>query len=1186
MAKEFVHLHLHSDFSLLDGACSVEGVAETAASMDMTAVAITDHGFMGGAMDFYTTLGEKGVKPIIGCEFYISPTTRFDRDQSKDNIKGFHLVLLAKDFEGYSNLCRLISAGFIEGFYHNPRIDNELLSRHSKGLIALSACLKGKIQDCILADRLKDAKDAVGDYLDIFGRGNFYLELMDHGIPEQRKANKAVVMLSREFDIPLVATNDVHYLKREHAKAHELMLCIQTRSTMESDKRFRFSSDQFYFRSPEEMAELFADTPEAISNTIEVAEKCNLVIPMAPEVNHYPVFDVPEGISRKDYLRNICVRRMKECYGFAPEDSLDLTPGQKEIVDRMDFELKVIDGANYTSYFLVVWDFIKYAREQGIAVGPGRGSGAGSIVAYLSSITEVDPIRYNLLFERFLNPDRVSPPDFDIDFCERRRPEVIEYVRERYGREKVAQIGTYGTLKAKAVIKDIVRVMGRSFQDGDSITRHIPDRRPDGKSGNMTLDLVKQMIPEIKEMLEKEAWVREVFEYAKVLENLNRNLTTHAAGVIIGDQSLDNLVPLCKDSNGEIITQYAGKPCESLGLLKMDFLALSNLTIIQDTIVNIKANRGEAIDITKVSLDDSKTFDLITRGDTVAVFQLESSGMRKLCRSFGMSCFEDIIALIAIYRPGPMNYLDEFVARKLGKVPVEYDHPVLEGILKETCGIMLYQEQIMQMVQTLAGFTLGQADILRRAISKKDVKTMHAQHEKFTEGCSRIHGIVKAASDAIWEKIAKFAGYGFNKSHSAAYAFVAYRTAFLKANYPVEFMAAVLSSNLDKADKIASGIRECREMGISVLPPDVNVSQISFTVDGDSIRFGLGAIKGVGETAASAMIKAREENGKFKDLLSFCELVGSTVNSRILENLTLTGAFDSFGLRRAQILAVMDQAVSLAQSLIKDRSSGQGSLFDMLPDGEDAGMDKLDIPDMPEIPEHELLEKEKALLGFYVTGHPLGEYADIIKSYSSHSLVEVTNRESENFPSDGSGVKVGGIITACEKKQAKSGKHFAVFQVEDLEGTCECVILGQSYESYNTLLMENAPVYLEAFAECGEQNSKPKLRVEKIIPLGMVREMYTKEVHIKIHEGGARKDMIEELRKICKAHPGKTCLVFCLTCSTGEVAFIESAREFDVSLNKAFLAEVAAVIGENKLHFRPDKELPQRKMNHWEKKNS
>jgi DNA polymerase-3 subunit alpha len=1188
MSTEFVHLHLHTDYSLLDGACSVKGITELAKKYNMPAVAMTDHGCMGGAIDFYKTLNKAQIKPIIGCEFYISPTTRFDKDQHVKNIRGYHLVLLAKDIDGYNNLCRLVSAANIEGFYHKPRIDMEILDKYSNGLIGLSACLKGRISDNLNYNRHDKAVKALNDYLDIFDKGDFYLELMEHGIPEQAKINQELIKLSKSYDVPLVATNDVHYLEREHSKSHELMLCIQTHTTLKDEKRFKFSSDQFYFKTGDEMLKLFPDNPEAISNTLEVAEKCNVVIKFVPEVNHYPIYEIQSDMTRKQYLRNICLDTMEKRYGFHPDKVTELNDFQKQILERLDYELGIIDKENYCSYFLVVWDFINYAKKTGVPVGPGRGSGAGSIVAYLTEITDIDPIKYNLLFERFLNPERVSPPDFDIDMCERRRSEVIDYVRRTYGDDRVAQIGTYGTLKAKAVLKDTARAMGFPFAESERITKLIPN------DPKMTLQKALNEVPELKELKEDQNWVSEIFEYAAPLEGLNRNMSIHAAGVIIGDQVLADIVPLTRGAGNEVITQYPAGPCEELGLLKMDFLGLRTLTVIQDAIDNVKQSRNITLDFSEIPLDDKKTFELLNRGDTVAVFQLESSGMRDLCRRFGVEKMEEIIALIAIYRPGPMQFIDSFIKRKKKIEEIEYDHPCMEAILDETYGIMLYQEQIMQVVQELAGFTLGQADILRRAMGKKKVDVMEEQKVKFIKGCAETKGMDQGRAEIVWEKIAKFAGYGFNKSHSAAYAFLAYRTAYLKANYPVEFMAAVLSSEITKADKVTGFLKECREMGIKVLPPDINTSNMLFSVDGDNIRFGLAAIKGVGENAASAIINIRKEHGEFKSFLEFCELAGQNVNTRILDAFCKTGAFDSFGLKRSQLVAIIDDTMSLSQSLAKDKASGQASLFDLLDEEDQKECDSIPIPDIPEFPEQEILENEKALLGFYVTGHPLGEYAEIIQLYSSHSLIELSSNDNELSLQHNTGVKVGGIITnATHKLSQKNGNPYCIVTIEDLEGTFDFMVFnrpgkGKNNENRNMLydntkvcLIENTPIFIEAMLNI--RDGKKTLFAENITLMGNVREKYTQEIHVRMYEGNASKQMLEKIKNLCIKYSGKTLLIFCITTVTGEVAFIEASTKYNVCVNSELIHELTEIVGEGQLHYIADKSLPQAQKKSWKK---
>ena len=1243
MPSDFVHLHLHTDYSLLDGACSVKGITQMALEYKMPAAAMTDHGFMGGAMDFYQTLSGAGIKPIIGVEAYVSPTTRFDKDANTPNIRGFHLVLLAKDESGYKSLCKLMSDAYIHGFYHKPRIDKEILSRHHEGLIALSACIQGEISRSILNGDMKGAKKVLSEYIDIMGKENFYLELMDHQMEEEKKVNRELILLSKEFEIPLVATNDVHYLRKEHFKSHDLMLCIQTQAKADDEKRFRFPCNEFYFKSPEEMHEIFKEVPEAVTNTMAVAEKCNIAFKFAPEVNHYPVYTIPDGEgSDGDYLRKICLAEIPERYGFDPK-AANLNDEQKAILARMDFELGVIGKTKYNSYFLVVWDFLHYARETGVPVGPGRGSGAGSIVAYLLHITDIEPLRYNLLFERFLNPDRVSPPDFDIDFCERRRSEVIDYVKRKYGSESVSQIGTYGTLKAKAVLKDIARVLGRSFGEGDMITKLVPE------DPKMNLKKAQEESQELRELIAKEAWVKEVFDYAGPLEGLNRNMSIHAAGVIIGDQRLDNLVPLALGAGDETITQFSAVPCESLGLLKMDFLGLRTLTVIQDAVDNIKKSKNIDLDISKIPLDDKASFDLLNKGDTVGVFQLESSGMQSLCRQFGVETIEHVIALIAIYRPGPMQFIPEFIGRKMGKLAIEYDHPKMEQYLKETYGIMLYQEQIMQVVQVLAGFSLGQADILRRAIGKKKAKELEKQKEKFVIGCRETNNIDEKTASRIWEKIEMFAGYGFNKSHSAAYAFLAYRTAYLKANYPVEFMAAVLTSEINKAEKLSGFINECREMNIQILPPDVNVSNITFTVDGNAIRFGLGAIKGVGESAANAIIESRKKDGSFKSFLELCERAGNALNSRMLEHLIRAGACDSLKLKRSQLIAIIDSTMSLASSNVKSRESNQGDFFMDILGAENTGdAFALDIPDIPEFDQSEILNAEKELLGLYVTGHPLGKYADTIKTFSTTNV-----KKAFELPHD-TGVRIGGIIRSASKKfSKKDGKPFAILQLEDLDGCIDCMLYGgvmdkkiegaatpastvengktvqpekdpasldykapeqkreestqphapqkdlfggtikkapklvstekkeETDETYSAsplfikdLLEEGKSILVEGLISQKAEGETKKIIVENILPIEAAQEKYSEELHLHLYENTTSEDDLKKLNELVQANPGKTRMILCITCTGGEIAFIETSQKKNVCVNNRLLDGIKTILGERRFRIKADPTVP------------
>ncbi len=1177
MASDFVHLHLHSHYSLLDGACTIKGLVEMAKKYDMNSVAITDHGFMGSVIDMYQNFGKAGINPIVGCEMYVSPTTRFDKNTSVPDIRGYHLVLLAKDITGYHSLCKLISEASVNGFFYKPRVDKELLAAHSEGLIAFTACVGGEVPKMILNKDMATAESKIGEYIDIYGKDNFYLEVMDHGLEEEKLVNRGIIELSKKMNLPLVATNDVHYLRKEHAKAHEIMLCIQTGSKIDDPKRFRFSGPEYYFKSPAEMHEIFKEVPEAVTNTVDIAARCDIKFKFAPDVNHYPVYEINEpGVTEKEFLRNICCTNMVDRYGFDPRKLDKLDEKQQKIVDRMDYELGVIDNSKYCSYFLVVSDFIDYARKQKIPVGPGRGSGAGSVVAYLTYITNLDPLKYKLLFERFLNPERVSPPDFDIDFCEKRRGEVIEYVRNKYGKESVSQIGTYGTLKAKAVIKDVARVLGHDFAAGDRITKLIPG------DPKMTLEKAVKESGELRQLLEEEPYVQEIFKYAEVLEGINRQMGIHAAGVIIGDQRLDNLVPLTRGAKGEIITSFPAVPCEELGLLKMDFLGLKTLTVIQTALDNIKGTCGIDIDMNDIPLDDAKTFQLLNRGDTVSVFQLESTGMQNLCRQLGIESLEHIIALVAMYRPGPMQFIPDFIARKKGEREIEYDHPKMEDVLKETYGIMVYQEQIMEVVQVLAGFSLGGADILRRAIGKKKVDVLAKQKERFVKGCAEHNQISEKLADDIWEKIGKFAGYGFNKSHSAAYALIAYQTAYLKANYPVEFMAAVLSAEIDNAEKIAFLMTECREMGINVLPPDVNTSGINFSVDGKSIRFGLGAVKGCGEAAAGKIIEARKD-GKFENFLDFCERCGEAMNTRVITNFTQAGAFDTFGLRRSQILAVSDATMGYAASRVKDRLAGQGSLFDMLDDSEQEEIFSIPVPDIPEFDENEILKYEKELLGFYVTGHPLGKYCDLVEIYSTVKLINLNELD------DNIGVRIGGIVKSYSKRYGKnSGKPFGILDIEDLDTSTEAMVYASGLEQLEKDQIEpesDMPILIEALTRKSEETGQVSLIVQKVVPMEEVTKEYTDELHVHLYEGSNNTQDLKNLLQICQKYPGETSVVICISCIDDKYVFIEAGAQNRVTVSSELLSEIREVLGEKRYRLKANGKVPEPRRKFTRKKD-
>ncbi len=1176
MSAEFVHLHVHSDYSLLDGACHVKGLAKLAGEMKMRACAITDHGSLGGAVAFTTEMNNNGVKPIIGSEFYVAPTSRFDKDSAAPNNRRFHLVILAKDMQGFRNISMLSTRSYLEGFHHKPRIDKDLLREFKGGLIGMSACLAGEIPAMILEGRTKDAKKALESYIEIFGPEDFYLELMDNGYKDQKTVNKELVLLAKEYAVKLVATNDVHYLKKEHAAAQDLLVCINTGKQLNDENRLKFKSDQLYFKKPQEMAELFKEIPESIKNTLEIAEKCNLKLPFGE--NHYPIFKTDEVKDNGKYLRDICLQGVKRKYGFDPAKP-ELSPEEKKVMDRMDYELKVIEKAGYTSYFLIVWDFIKHAKSMSIPVGEGRGSGAGSIVAYLSGITGIDPLRFKLLFERFLNPERVSPPDFDIDFCEKRRNEVIEYVRNKYGEKSVVQVATYSKMKEKMAFKDIARALNIEAAEANNVTKLFPKvdknklkAEEEDDEPPVAIEHIFNTEKELMKLKAEKPWIKEVLSYAKVLEGINRNTSMHAAAVIIGDQPIENLVPLMKDSNGKILTQFTAPECEALGMLKMDFLGLSTLTIIQETLDLLKQAKGICLKQEDIPLDDPKTYELLNKGETACVFQLESDGMTDTCIKFGCKCIEDIIDVIAIFRPGPMDFIPDYIAGKFGSRPVVYDHPLIEPIARDTYGILLYQEQVIQVVQAVAGFSPGQADILRRAIGKKKADAMEKQKDKFIEGCLRTNGIPREKSLEIWEKILKFANYGFNKSHSAAYAFPAYRTAYLKANYPVEFMCANLTNKMGKREDMIDILNECKRMGIKILPPDVNVSGINFTVDGPNIRFGLGAVKALGEVAAESIKRSREKDGRFKDFLDFCVRAGAGLNSRVLQNLCMTGAFDSFGIKRKALVEKIPDILQIADSIRKDDSSG--SLFDDVADFADT-VTKVSFDNtQPEYSEKELLAAEKEILGFYVIGHPLGEYKKLIVDYSTTNIKDALAAKETPFP-----VRIGGIINSVgEKTSKKSNRKFAIIEFEDFLGSARCFISPDLLEKLSPNPDQpDKPVFLEkekicfvnAFVENSMDGDKKELSIVEFLDVKDVPRRYTKEIHLRMHEGTTSRDKMKRVLDICSAHEGRCPLILCAVTAEGENVFIEAAK--GITISDELISSLEAVLGKEGVHIKVDK---------------
>lgn len=1136
--SDFVHLHVHTQYSLLDGACLIKDLVESARRMKMPAVAMTDHGNIFGAIEFYQACMQNGIKPIIGCEVYVAPQSRLEKTIYAGGETSNHLILLVKDETGYRNLMKLVSIGYLEGFYYKPRIDIETLSRYSGGLIALSSCLKGKIARLAIENNDDKIKGLAGQFQEVMGRDNFYFELQDNLIPEQKKVTETLVRLGKELNIDLVATNDVHYLTMESAKAHEALLCIQTQTTLDDPNRMRLQTDQFYFKSPEEMKQIFRDVPEAISNTIKITEKCNLELDFSK--TFLPHYAVPANTTREQYLRELCEQGLRKRYP-------DLTVDKKE---RLEYELEVINKSGYTSYFLIAWDFVSYAKQKGIAVGPGRGSAAGSIVSYCLGITDIDPLRYNLLFERFLNQERVTMPDIDIDFCYERRGEVIDYVINKYGQDNVAQIITFGTMAARAVIRDVGRVMNMPYADVDKIAKLVPI------DPNMTLAIALEQEPELRNLYDHDPRVKELIETSRHLEGLTRHASTHAAGVVISEDLLTNHVPLFRTGDGQISTGYAMGSLEKIGLLKMDFLGLRTLTVIQEAVKIINRIKGISLKADDITIGDLKTFSLLGRAETMGIFQLESSGMRDLLKKLKPEKFEDIIALLALYRPGPIGsgMLDDFMKRKHGEIEVRYDHPMLESILKETYGIIVYQEQVMMIVSRLAGFSLAQADLLRRAIGKKTPEIMDQQRKAFIEGAVK-NRIDKRIAEKIFNLIEHFAGYGFNKSHSTAYAMISYRTAFLKANYPVEFMTALLTSEKDNTDKIVEYINEAERMRIKILPPDVNESFANFTMVGKgTIRFGLGAVKNVGQGAIESIIGARKQNDRFKSLEEFCERTDSRlVNKKVLESLIKCGAFDSLGLKRSQMMAMLNRAMEAANAIQKEKSLGQMLLFTDHKVTEN-------VPDIKEWPEGQLLNFEKEMLGFYITGHPLAKYGKMLREYST------ANSSGLKELDDGSKIRFGGIINKVKYTITKrSGEKMAIMMMEDLEGSVEALVFPASYKNVSKFTRPNLAVFVEGRLNLKEQ--RPKIIVEYMTPIEEARVRFTKALAINIVSLGMENGILEDLKGVLKKHGGDIPVYLNVTTKKNGSYRILVDRELYVNPTNEMVEELEELIGQDHIQF-------------------
>jgi DNA polymerase-3 subunit alpha len=1137
----FVHLHCHSDYSLLDGACEVNQLVNLVAEQKMPAIALTDHGNLFGAVHFYNAARDKGVQPIVGCEVYVSQQglkTRSDSDRYN------HLILLCQNQEGYRNLIDLVSTAYLEGFYYKPRIDKDLLTQHSKGLIALSACLRGDVNETLLSDRYEEARRLAYTYVDMFGRESFFLEMQDHGLEQDKRLLPLIVRLSKETGIPLVATNDTHYLRRDDARSHEIMLCIQTGKTMSDASRMKWPTPDFYLKSRAEMMQLFGELEDSLDRTWEIAQRCNVKLERVKEP--FPKFEVPEGHSTDSYFEYVArqgfERRRVRLEALSAAGRLKHHLG--EYAERLDREISMIQQMKFSGYFLIVWDFIRFSKSCGIPVGPGRGSAAGSLVSYAMGITDIDPLEYGLLFERFLNPERVSMPDIDIDFCTRRRGEVIQYVTEKYGREQVAQIITIGTLGARAAIKDVGRVLDMSFADVDRVTKLVPNVL------NISLADAIKMEPGFAQASQKDPRVGEVLEVARRLEGMARNAGVHAAGVVISPQPLKELVPLYRTNKEEIVTQYDMSGLEKLSLLKMDFLGLTTLTLIHDAIELIEKHRGIRLVIEEIPLNDSKTYEIFTKAFTSGIFQFESAGMRDILRRYQPNRIEDLCALNALYRPGPIQggMVDDFIERKHGRRQIVYDFPELKEILEETYGVIVYQEQVMQIANRLAGYSLGEADILRRAMGKKKAEEMAKQRERFLEGALE-RGHQRKKVEKLFDLMEQFAGYGFNKSHSAAYAYLAYVTAYLKANYPIDFMAALLTSETGNTAKIVKYIGECRDMGIRVLPPDVNSSDWSFTPDGDGIRFGLGAIKSLGQSAVESIIAARREGGPFTSLYDFCERVDlSAVNRRMIESLIKAGALDSLAPVRSQLFAAVEGAMESGQKAWRDRQSGQGGLFG---DVFDDQPHERPLPQVPEWPDKQKLAGEKEVLGFYVTGHPLEQYREKVTDLASHSSDTLEGLER------GVEVALCGILTSIQRRRNKEGKVWASMQLEDLNGSIDAVLFTTNYERLMQQLVEDQAVLVKGLA-LPDESGPPKVSIQDIIPLDVAGVLYPSLVSIRVPLG-KQNDAAAALNDLFARKPGETSVRLRL----------ESARDFSVTLDIAkkvkpdreFIREVERICG-------------------------
>jgi len=1187
---EFVHLHLHTEFSLLDGACRIDELLDEAVKLKMPSLAVTEHGNLFSSVVFHDHARDRGVKPILGCEVYVAQGSRFEKSGPQTETN--HLVLLAETDEGYKNLIKLVSAGYTEGFYYRPRIDKDLLAKHAKGLIGLSSCLKGEVASALKVEQTRAALEAAGRLRDILGPDNFFLEMQYQGIEEQKVVNRGLLPLARDLELPLVATNDVHYLRQGDHHPHDILLCIGTGKTVTDTQRLRYTGDQFFLKTAEQMASVFRDHPDALKNTLRVAERCDVVIPTGQ--NHLPSFEVPAGGTIDDYFEEIAregfAYRLPRLRQLAAEGRLRHTIDEYE--RRLDYEIAMIKQMGFPGYLLIVWDFIRYAREQRIPVGPGRGSAAGSLVAWCMRITDVDPIDFDLIFERFLNPERISMPDIDVDFCERRRGEVIEYVTRKYGRENVAQIITFGTMKAKAVVRDVGRVLEMPYADVDRIAKQIP------AALDMTLDKALAENPVLRDMAAKDPKVQEVIDIGRRLEGMSRHASVHAAGVVIAPGPITDYAPLYKGTRDEITTQWNMKEVDRVGLLKMDFLGLSTLTLIRDCLTEIERTEGIALDIDAIPLDDAKTYRVFSEAATFGIFQFESSGMRDLLRKARPERLEDLIALNALYRPGPLKsgMVDDFVARKQGRTPITYELPALEPILAETYGVIAYQEQVMRIAQALAGFTLGQADVLRKAMGKKDPKVMAKQREAFMTG-AKAQGVSQKKATKIFDLMEFFAGYGFNKSHSTAYAYLAYQTAYLKANYPWHFAAALFTIEAQNTDKLATYLAEARERGIPVLQPDINQSQLAFSVErGKGVRFGLTAIKGLGDAAVGSILAVRGAmGGRISTLHALCEdLDLRLVNKRVFEALVKAGACDSLAgevdlpLRaiRARLLASVDAACEHGNRVRRDKDLGQSDLFGG-GDGSTEAAAQRSLPEAPSWTEIEQLNFEKEALGLYWSGHPMDRYADDLREYGAKTTSDLSIRKADddgesvaaaaepppapatggrNGRDRGEEVSIGGIVSGLRPLKTRKGDRMCVFALEDAAGSVEVVVFPETFKQCGHLAENGQSVLVRGKFERDDESAR--VLATEIVPIGIVRERLARSVAIRLSTPPADRATFERLWDLFARHKGDRRVAIVLHERDRNIRVTVDVNGIRVRPSEALVSEVEQICGSGSVTLR------------------